>query len=147
VNHADGTAETNTCTLRDWMNNVPVAFNGNGRVSLSTRVLDSVGASNPRLYAAEFSLSNVSSPITNMVVRWLGSAVGAHAVIFAVSGTTGPVPPLFASQPQSLLTWEGSNVQFSVSMSGTPPFHLQWQKGTNGTYANLADGGRILGSG
>ncbi|MBS0632467.1 MAG: immunoglobulin domain-containing protein [Verrucomicrobia bacterium] len=52
-------------------------------------------------------------------------------------------PPVITTQPAASQTvFEGTNVTFSVSATGTAPLTYQWQKDG----ANLADGGRVAGS-
>jgi hypothetical protein len=69
-------------------------------------------------------------------------------VVFAVSATAGAVPPIIASvsvTPDA--TYDGSNVVFNaVITGGTAPITYQWQKGTNGVYVNVANGGTISGA-
>jgi predicted alpha-1,6-mannanase (GH76 family) len=87
VYHADGTMESNYFVSLDWFNNAPKAFVANGRVNVSARTVDSVNGGNPRLYAVDVALTNQSSPITNIVLKYLGGAsVSANSAIFAVSG-------------------------------------------------------------
>jgi hypothetical protein len=152
INHADLTVETNTFLSRDWFNNTPAAYTANGRVNVGNRIEDSVlpGTSNPRLYEAQFNLKpNATSPVTSVQFNWTTNgnpSASARLVIFAVSGTTNPVPPLVATQPVSVKTNPASVVVFTASASGTAPITYQWQKGTNGVFVNLTDGGNISGS-
>ncbi|HEU5069997.1 MAG TPA: immunoglobulin domain-containing protein [Verrucomicrobiae bacterium] len=140
----DGTQETNTFVSRDWFNNAPYAFTSRGRVNLTRRTLDAVlNSSNPRLYEAEFSLNNFSSPLTNIVLKFLGAAsANGRMVVLAVSGTTNNVKPLIVVQPAGFKMWDGSNAVVSVGIGGgTPPITYQWQFGTNGVFNDLANGG------
>jgi hypothetical protein len=64
-----------------------------------------------------------------------------------VSGSAGAVPPIISSSPQSIIAYEGPDQNFSATISGgTLPLSYRWQKGTNGVYANLTDGGNISGA-
>jgi hypothetical protein len=146
MQYADGTSETNTFLSRDWFNNTPFAFTTSGRVNLNDRSLNNIGTSNPRLYEAQFALGNTTSPVTNVVLIWVGGAGNSRAVVLAVSGTAGAVAPIINSHPQSVGAYEGANVSFSVIAAGTAPLHFHWQKGTNGLFVDIADGGRISGS-
>ena len=57
------------------------------------------------------------------------------------------VAPTIISQPSPQQTlFAGQTVQFTVQAGGTPPPSYQWQVETNGTYVNLANGGRISGA-
>ncbi len=54
-----------------------------------------------------------------------------------------PTPPSITGQPASQTVFAGSNVQFSVSASGTPTLTFQWQRLPAGgaTWSNLSDAG------
>ncbi len=155
MQYADGTSETNTFVSRDWFNNTPVAFYANGRVNLDTGTINSdpgraAAPSNPRFYEAQFALGNTGSAVTNVVLTYLNPTTSTgRGYIFAVSATAGAVPPIIASvsvTPNAALFYEGSNVVFNAIITGgTAPITFQWQKGTNGIYANLSNGGRIAG--
>jgi len=93
INHADGTSETNSFISPDWFNSAPGVFGAAGRVNVSSKMIDSLNTSNPRLYAADITLANVSSPVTNIILTFQGGGAGADAVIFAVSGGY-PVPTI-----------------------------------------------------
>jgi hypothetical protein len=67
-----------------------------------------------------------------------------HAVIFAVSGATGSVSPIFDVQPVSISAFVGSNASLSATVSGSQPITYKWMAGTNG--ASVVDGGTISGA-
>ena len=67
-----------------------------------------------------------------------GVATSVPAAFLNVLG-----PPWIVVQPGSLAVWPGSNVTISVVASGTAPLSYAW----NFYGTNLADGGRICGSG
>lgn len=149
MQYADGTSETNTFISRDWFGGTPYAFTARGRTDVNRRTVGSVGSDNPRLYEAQFALANTVSPVTNMVLRWLGgSGANTRMFVFAVSGTAGSVPPIISSVSISAGTvFEGSNVTFNAIITGgTEPISYQWQKGTNGVYVNVNNGGNITGA-
>ena len=58
------------------------------------------------------------------------------------SGTLTYVDPSFSSQPLNQTNVVGSNVQFSVTATGTAPLSFQWLKNST----NLINGGRISGA-
>jgi hypothetical protein len=93
VSHADGTAQTNTFVSPDWLDSAPMALCGNGRVKVGKRLVDNVNADYPRLFAVDFDLKNTVSPITNLLVGFLGGGLYSHSAIFAVSGMDHPVQP------------------------------------------------------
>jgi len=154
MQYADGTSETNTFNSVDWFGNTPYAFVANGRVNLDRRTIDSdpgrnATPYNPRLYEAQFALGNVGSPVTNIVLRYLNPTNSTgRLVVFAVSATAGAVPPIIASVSVSPnATFDGSNIVFNaVITGGTAPITYQWQKGTNGVYVNVSNGGTIAGA-
>jgi hypothetical protein len=92
------------------------------------------------------ALNNTVSPVTNVGLSYAGGGI-SRAAFFALSGSAGAVPPIIGSSPQSIIAYEGPNQTFSATISGgTPPLSYRWQKGTNGVYANLTDGGNISGA-
>ena len=96
INFVDGSSETNTFTAPDWFDSAPAALAANGRVSISTKVVDAVNSGAPRLFSVDVPVSHSASAMTNLVLTFLGSG-NAHAVILAVSGA--PV-----SKPRPVLT-------------------------------------------
>jgi hypothetical protein len=145
VTHQDGTTESGTTTIKDWFNNTPVAFTAGGRVNLDTSVLDSVGTENPRLYAADIALTN-SSPVTAITFTYVDAGTGSRAVIFAISGGSGVVPPVFSSDPAAVKISPGDTATLTAVAGGTPPITYQWQHSINGTFENVANGGNISGA-
>jgi hypothetical protein len=149
VQHQNGTSENFTIIMPDWVSSSPVAYYANGRLTLDTRAItnQNLTPQNVRLYEPQIALANTVSPVTNIVLTWQSGAPNSRVAVFALSGTAGAVPPIISSSPSSVLTYEGSNEVFSVAVSGgTTPISYQWQKGTNGTYANITDAGNISGS-
>ena len=53
VRHANGSSDSNSFVVPDWVGKSPVAFFANGRVSVTSKTVTSVNANNPRLYAAD----------------------------------------------------------------------------------------------
>jgi len=156
MQYADGTSETNTFLSRDWFGNTPVAYYANGRVNLDNRSLNTdpgraTAPSNPRLYEAQFALGNTGSAVTNVILTYLNPTNSTgRAYIFAVSATAGAVPAIISSvsvTPNAALIYEGSNIVFNAIITGgTAPITYQWQRGTNGIYVNMVNGGRIAGA-
>lgn len=155
MQYADGTQETNTFVSRDWFNNTPFAYTALGRVNLNTRTINNdpgrTTTPNPRLYEAQFALGNTASPLTNIVLRFLGAInpTTGRMVVLAVSGTAGAVPPIISTiSPQNIpTTIEGSNITFTATVTGgTEPITYRWQAGTNGVWVDLDDGGVFSGT-
>ncbi len=151
IQYEDGTAETNTFVSQDWFNNSPYAFTSRGRTDIQRLTLDAVGGDTPRLFEAQFALNNTTSSVTNINLRFLGSQnSGGRMFVFGVSGTAGDVPPIISSVTHSTINttiFEGSNVTFTATLTGgTTPISYQWQKGTNGVFVDLSNGGKISGA-
>lgn len=148
IQHQDGTTESGTFNVPDWFNNSPVAYNVNGRILLDNRALTNENATplNPRLYEPQVALNNTVSAVTNVALSYAGGGI-SRAAFFAMSGSAGAVPPIIGSSPQSIIAYEGPDQTFTATISGgTPPLSYRWQKGTNGVFANLTDGGNISGA-
>jgi hypothetical protein len=92
VHHADGTTESHPFISQDWFTLSPVAVYGNGRVYIDNSTVDSVNARNPRFYAADISLSDISSPVTSIQLSFLSGNASANAVVLAVSGGSATLP-------------------------------------------------------
>ncbi len=86
IRHANGTSESKSFSSPDWFTKAPIAFIANGRVNVSSAFVDTVNGNNPRLYAADITLANTTSPVTNIVLTFQSGAANANAVIFALSG-------------------------------------------------------------
>jgi hypothetical protein len=65
--------------------------------------------------------------------------------LLGVIDTTDP-SPYFIVQPMATAAYEQSSAYFNVYALGTPAPDYVWQKGTNGVFVDLADGGNITGS-
>jgi hypothetical protein len=145
VNHQDGTTETNNITSPDWYNNNNRAVNSNGRINVQNGVFDSLNSGNPRLYFVDFTLNNSVSPVTSLDLTY--TSTGARAAVFALSGAAGAVKPVITVQPRGTTVSPTATASFDVTASGTAPLSFLWQKGTNGVYINLSNGGSISGQG
>ena len=130
----------------DWFTAPPVAFDANGYVEVDNGSFSAVNSGDPNLYSAEILLSNTVSSVTGIDLSFNSGGPYSHCVVFAVSGAAGALAPSLDVQPQSTNCYEGSNVMFSVGVSGTAPLSFQWQKAVSGAYVNLSDAGNISGS-
>lgn len=147
VHHQNGSSETNIITVVDWFSGSAPAFIPNGRVSVdsgqwSQQTFAQTGAN--RLFSSDLPLVEVVSPVTSIDLVYTNT--GGRAAIFAVSATAGAVPPIPVAQPTSTNTYAGTDASFTVGVTGTAPFTYQWQKGTNGIFANLSNGGNVAGA-
>lgn len=150
LQHADGVNETNLFFGYDWFNStVSPAFIANGRVNMSSRTVNNLNNNNPRLFESYFVLNDVSSPVTNIVVKYQTSP-GANSTTFimAVSATAGGFPALVNAgpAPSSQTLYPGQVATFSASASGTAPLTNYWRVQKNGAFIPLADGVSANGS-
>jgi hypothetical protein len=158
MQYADHTIETNFFISQDWFGNLPVAFYANGRVDLNTRLLNSVSTApgNPRLYEAQFALGNTMSPLTNVVLQFLGAQNSTppndgRMMVFAVGATAGAVAPILvggtpASPPLML---EGTNLVLTAQLTGgTAPIITTWYFSSDGgtNWAAVTNGGAFSGA-
>lgn len=147
VHHQNGNSETNSIKIVDWFDTSPPAYIPNGRVAAdSGQWSQQTSATNgaDRLFFTDLPLADTASPVTSIDVVYTNTT--GRAGIFALAGSTGPVAPIFTQQPVSTNTYTGTPISFSVAVIGTAPFTYQWQKGTNGVFANLSNGGTISGA-
>jgi hypothetical protein len=147
VHHQNGGSETNIINVVDWFDSSTPIYIPNGRVAAdsgqwSQQTFAQNGAD--RLFASDIVLADTVSPVTSIDLVYTNT--GGRAAIFALSGSTTPVPPIFTEQPVGTNVYAGSPMQFAVQVTGIGPFTYQWQKGTNGVFANLSNGGTVSGA-
>jgi hypothetical protein len=147
VHHQNGGSETNVLTIVDWFDTSTPIYIPNGRVQVesgqwSQQTFAKNGAD--RLFASDIVLADTVSPVTSIDLVYTNT--GGRAAIFALSGSTTPVPPIITQQPVGTNIYAGSPFAFAVQVSGIGPFTYQWQKGTNGVFANLSNGGTVSGA-
>jgi hypothetical protein len=147
VHHQDGSAETNTITIVDWFSGNTPMYIPNGRVDTGSGQYSQVvvtGTGADRLFGSDLPLTYTVSPVTSIDLVYTNT--GGRAGIFAVSATAGAVAPIFTQQPASTNTYAGNDISFGAQVIGTAPFTFQWQKGTNGVFVNLSNGGNVSGA-
>jgi hypothetical protein len=145
INHQGGAPETQTLTVNDWFNgSAPVAYIANGRVAVDTAQYSAVNGNNPRLLQNDIVLSDTVNPVTSIYLENTNTTGGRFA-IFAISGSGGALPPVFVQQPVSTNAYAATSAFFTASATANAPITYQWQKGTNGVFVNLANGGNISG--
>ncbi|MDB6109856.1 MAG: Immunoglobulin I-set domain protein [Pedosphaera sp.] len=147
VHHQDGSSETNTITIVDWFSGSTPMYIPNGRVAADSGQWDQQSVTQngaDRLFASDMPLANVASPVTSIDLVYTNT--GGRCGIFALSATAGAVPPIFTQQPTGTNNMAGTDVQMGVQVTGTAPITFQWQKGTNGIFANLSNGGNVSGA-
>jgi hypothetical protein len=95
IRHLDGSSETNSFVSPDWMAfESAAAFRSGGRISVSTKLADSVNSDRPALYAVDVPVTHSNSAITKIELSLKGAGPDAHCVVFAVSGTTSSINPI-----------------------------------------------------
>jgi hypothetical protein len=144
VHHQSGATQTGTLPILDWFNGATPIFSARGRVSADTGVFNAVGSVNPKLFAADIVLQNTTSPVTSVDLSY--TATGPRPAIFAMSGSTTDELPFFIVQPAGVRNYSGQNASLGAVASGTGTLTYQWQKGTNGVFVNVANGGNITGA-
>jgi len=152
LQHADGVNETNLFYGYDWFyQNAPgsLAFKANGRVNMANRTLNNVNNGFPYLFETYFTLSDLTSPVTNIVVQYKSASSGnATTYIMAISASTNPVPPVITAgpTPTSQAWYATQTATMSVTVAGSQPLTNQWMVQRNGTYVPLTDGTDANGS-
>ena len=150
ITHQGGKTESGVLVINDWFDGSgQEAFVPNGRVAVDTSYFNNVGSGDPILQESDIVLSDTTDPVvsiylenTNGVDQGLSSG---RFGILAVSGAAGALPPVFTVVPQSTNIYAGTTVVFTGLATANAPITYQWQKGTNGVYVNLANGGHISG--
>jgi hypothetical protein len=149
IQHQDGVNETNVFLGFDWFDtghNGALAFQSNGRVDMRSRAVNSFTDSRlfPYLFETYFVLSDSTSPVTNIVVKYsLAPNATCTTFVMAISGTTEGIPALVTSgpTPSSQTVVPGTNVTFNVGVTGTLPTGGYWQvEQPDGSFLPLTDG-------
>jgi len=146
VRHQDGSSETNSITVPDWFSGITPMYIPNGRVSVDSAQWSQITVAQTganRLFNADLLLANTVSPVTSVELTYTNGA--GRAAIFALSSVAGTAPPIITQQPGSTNVFSGTPASFSVAASGTS-ISYQWQKGTNGVYVNITNGGTVSGA-
>jgi hypothetical protein len=89
VHYNDGSNESGQLTVLDWFNGATAAFIANGRVGAIAGNFDTVGGGNPKLFTYDVALSTPGVPVQSVDFSRASSGDNSHAVLFAVSGSTG----------------------------------------------------------
>lgn len=148
AHHQDTTLETNLVTIPDWFDNsAPYVIATGGRVAVDTGVFDVRNDANgdPRVFSCDtLFLADQGSAIVS--IDLINTNAGGQVAIFGVSGGAGSVPPIFTQQPVGTNALAGTPISFTAQVAGVGPFTYQWQKGTNGTFATLNNGGNVSGA-
>ena len=146
LQHQDGVNETNIFLGFDWFDNNhngSIALKGNGRVNMASRTVNNVGNNYPYLFETYFLLNDVSSPVTNIVLKYgTGPNNSSTTYVMAISATAGGVPPVVNSGPvpSTQTLYPGQTATFTVGVSGTAPITGYWTVENNGAFIPLANG-------
>ena len=144
VHHQNGATQSGILPILDWFNGATPVFSARGRVAADSGVFNAVGTVNPKLFAADIVLQNTVSPVTSIDLHYV--TTGPRPSIFALSASTSDELPFFLVQPAGVRNYAGSTASFGAVASGTGTVSYQWQKGTNGVFVNLSNGGNISGA-
>ena len=148
IQHQNGLNETNNFLAFDWFDNRhagAIALQVNGRVDMQSRSVNTVGNQGfPYMFETYFLLADVNSPVTNIYVQYF-TAPNANATTFvmAISGATGGIPAVVDAgpTPPSQTVVPGTNVTFTVHVTGTPPVGGFWEVDSGGgAYVPLTNG-------
>jgi hypothetical protein len=137
IGHTNGLTETNVFVIPDWFDSSPSAFIANGALNLNIRMVDSVGANNPRLYSVDIPLANSVSAVTDVTFNFAGGAANSHAAIFAMSGQSSQGT---VSRPTLSISIISGN---SLQITTTHPGLLQSATALNGISTSWQDEGVI----
>jgi hypothetical protein len=98
------------------------------------------GATGPAYTAPALQLADTGSLYSVILTNTAGSTLSSAARLTVLPAVLAPA---FTVEPQSITANEGASVTFSVTVSGTAPLTLQWQRdgrdipGANGTSYTL----------
>lgn len=86
---SDNTSSTlGATTLGDWFNQTPRVQTTQGRIDVVANTFNNAGQDNPRVLAANITLSATDQAklITGIDFAWTGSGANTHTALFGVSG-------------------------------------------------------------
>src|ERR1051326_3437017 len=90
VNHLDGSFEVGSFGCPDWFGGTGIAFTAGGRCQSPVTFTTETDGANPRIYFRDITLTNTTSPVTNIVLSYVSGSSGSHNDILGVSGATTP---------------------------------------------------------
>jgi len=128
-----------------------IGLQANGRVDMNARSVNSVGNQGfPYMFETYFLLADVNSPVTNIMVQYFTAPnVNATTFIMAISAAVGGIPAVVDAgpTPPSQTVVPGTNVTFTVHVTGTPPVGGFWQVDSGGgNFVPLTNGLDLNGS-
>ena len=149
ITYQGGTMQTGVLSVADWFDGSNPTYVPNGRVAVDTAQFASVNSGDPILHQNDIVLTDTTDPVvsiylenTNGVSEGLSSG---RFSILAVSGNVGALPPIISQQPVSVNNYVGTSATFTSTATANAPITYQWQKGTNGVFVNISNGGNISG--
>ena len=148
IQHQNGLNETNSFLAYDWFDNRhagSIALQVNGRVNMAARSVNNVGNQGlPYMFETYFLLADVNSPVTNIMVQYFTApSASSTTYIMAISAATGGIPAVVDAgpTPPSQTVLPGTNVSFTVHVTGTPPVGGFWEVDSGGgNFVPLTDG-------
>jgi len=166
VQHLDGSIENATFYIPDWFTTtIAGAYDCQGRASINQNLFNNepgataASSGTPRLFESQIILTNITSPVTNIILSYLasttvGNSNSARTCVLAVSGSVNPVKPFFNAgnvTPNAFVGYEGTNFTLAATLGGATPTGLgyQWYKsptGAAGSWVAIANGGEYSGA-
>ena len=152
LQHADGVSETNLFYGYDWFSaNAAgsLAYKANGRVNMYSRTVNNVNNGYPYLFETYFTLTDITSPVTNIVVQYKSAhSASSTTYIMAISASTDAIAPVITGNPlPANQGWYlGQTASMTVQVAGSQPLTNLWLVERNGAYVPLTDGVDVNGS-
>ena len=150
INYQGGTKQSGVLSIADWFDGSNPTFIAKGRVAVDSAFFDSVNSGFPILHQNDIVLTDTTDPVVSIYLENTNGVseglVSGRFAILAVSGNVGALPPIITQQPASVNNYVGTSVTFTSGAAANAPITYQWQKGTNGVYANISNGGNISGA-
>jgi len=150
INYQGGNTQTGVLSIADWFDGNNATFVANGRVGVDHAQFQNVSGGVPILHQNDIVLTDTTDPVVSINLQntngvSAGLTSGRFSIL-AVSGNLGALPPIISQQPLSVNAYVGTSATFTSTATANAPITYQWQKGTNGVYVNVSNGGDISGA-
>jgi len=144
MQHADGVQETNSFFCYDWFanNTNSLAWKSNGRMQMYDRALNNINNNVPYLFESYFTLVDITSPVTNIVVKFKTGGSSSTTFVMAVSASADPIAPVITSGPlpAEQAWYAGQSATFTTTVAGSLPITNAWFVKQGNVYLPLTDG-------
>jgi hypothetical protein len=140
----DGSSQSGSFISPHWFTGPSEFYSAGGVINLEARSFVYRDFPIGNLYAVDLEITNQTSALQSIeIVR----KVFGDAAIFAVSGSTGPLPPKIRVQPSFFNGVPNGTTRVAVSVGGTEPLSYHWFKVTPpNSSVELVDDDRISGA-